>query len=218
MYFSSRAQAGQMLAKKLVHLKDQNCSIIALNDGGVVVSAQIAAALNCPIMMLMAEPILAPGEPEAVASINQAGGYTYNKSYTEGEIEEFDMEYHQTFEQSKLDKLNTMHRLLGRNSIIRRDLLRRRTIILVSDGFDSSFPLDSVVDYLKSTKIKRLVIATPLATVNVIDRMHIMADEQVCLSVIGNYIATDHYYEDNTMPSHETIIETIQNIVQNWKS
>ncbi len=217
MYFSSRAQAGQLLAKKLAHLKDQNCAIIALNDGGVVVGTQIAAALNCVIMMLMTEPILAPGEPEAVASINQEGGYTYNKTYTDGEIEEFDMEYHQTFEQSKLDKLNTMHRLLGKHSIIRRDLLRRRTVILVSDGFNSSFPLDSVTDYLKSTKIKKLIIASPLATVNVIDRMHILADEQVCLSVIGNYISTNHYYEDNTMPSHETIIETVQKIVQNWK-
>lgn len=218
MYFTSRAQAGQLLAKKLMHLKGQNCSIIALDDGGVVVATQIAAVLNSPIMMLIAEPILAPGEPEAVASINQEGGYTYNKAYTEGEIEEFDMEYHQTFEQSKLEKLSSLHRLLGRDSIIRRDLLRRRTVILVSDGFNSEFPIDAVVDYLKSTKIKKLVIATPLATVNVIDRMHILADEQVCLSVIGNYIATNHYYDDNTMPSHETIIETIQKLVQNWKS
>lgn len=218
MYFSSRAQAGQLLAKKLEHLKDSNCSIIALNDGGVIVAAQIASKLNCVIMMLMAEPILAPGEPEAVASINQEGGYAFNKAYTEGQIEEFDMEYHQTFEQSKLDKLSGMHRLLGNHSIIRKDLLRKHTVILVSDGFSSAFSLDSVTAYLKSTKIKRLVIATPLATVSVIDRMHILADEQICLSVIGNYISTNHYYDDNTLPSHETIIETVQNIVQNWKN
>ncbi len=218
MYFSSRAQAGQLLAKKLEHLKKANCSIIALNDGGVVVAAQIAASLKCPIMMLMAEPINAPGEPEAVASINQEGGYAYNKVYTEGQIEEFDMEYHQTFEQSKLDKLSGMHRLLGRHSIIRRDLLRKRVVILVSDGFSSAFSLDSVIAYLKSTKVKRLVIATPLATVSVIDRMHILADEQVCLSVVGNYISTDHYYENNILPSHETVIQTVQDIVQNWKA
>lgn len=217
MYFSSRAQAGQLLAEKLEHLKGENCSIISLSDGGVVVAAQIAAKLNCVIMMLMAEPIMAPGEPEAVASINQDGGYALNKSYTEGEIEEFDMEYHQTFEQSKLDKLNGMHRLLGNHSIIRRDLLKKHTVILVSDGFSSAFSLDAVASYLKSTKIRRLVIATPLATVGVVDRMHILADEQICLSVIGNYISTNHYYEDNTLPSHETIISTVQNIVQNWK-
>lgn len=218
MYFSSRAQAGQLLAEKLQHLKNSNCSIIALNDGGVIVAAQIASKLNCAIMMLMAEPINAPGEPEAVASINQEGGYALNKSYTDGQLEDFDMEYHQTFEQNKLEKLSGMHRLLGKRSIIRKDLLRKHTVILVSDGFNSAFALDSVTGYLKSTKVKRLVIATPLATVSVIDRMHILADEQVCLSVIGNYISTNHYYDDNTMPDHDVIIQTVQNIVQNWKN
>lgn len=217
MYFKNRVEAGQKLAQQMKQYKDDHASIIALSDGGAVVAAQIATALHCPIMMLMTKPINAPGEPEAVASINQEGTYAYNTSYSTGEIEEFDMEYHQMFEQSKLDEMATMHRLLGRHSIIRRDLLKKHVVILVADGLNTSFSLDAAVLYLKATKIKKLVIATPLASVPAIDKMHILADELYCLSTVDHYIETDHYYEDNQMPSHDTIIGAIQNIVQNWQ-
>lgn len=217
MYFSNRVQAGRELAKQLKKYKDDHASVIALSDGGAIVGAQIASALHCPLMMLMTQPILAPGEPEAVASINQEGTYTYNGAYSTGEIEEFNMEYQQLFEQEKRDELSHMHRLLGKYSIIRKDLLRHHSVILVSDGLNSGFSLDAAVMYLKSTKINKLIIATPLASVPVVDRMHILGDELYCLSVVGNYIRTDHYYDDNSIPDHETIVKTIQELVLNWQ-
>ena|SRR5579885_3922525 len=94
MYFSSRVEAGQQLANELASLQSKQVALIALSDGGVVVAAQIAAKLRCIITMLMMEPIRLPGEPEAVAVINQEGNFTYNHMYSTGQLEEFDMEYH----------------------------------------------------------------------------------------------------------------------------
>ena len=43
MYFSSRMQAGRMLANQLApKYSSTNSTIVALNDGGVMVGAQIA--------------------------------------------------------------------------------------------------------------------------------------------------------------------------------
>ena len=45
MYFESRAHAGQKLAAELVEkYRYENCAIVALSDGGVIVGEQIAAA------------------------------------------------------------------------------------------------------------------------------------------------------------------------------
>jgi predicted phosphoribosyltransferase len=167
--------------------------------------------------MLMASPIVAPGEPDAVASINQEGTYSFNSSYSSGQQEEFDMEYHHVFEQQKLDRLNEMHRLLGRNELIRKDLLKGRTVILVADGLGNAAAIDSAALFLKSIKVKRLVIVTPFAAVQVVDRMHILGDDLACLNVIQNFMGTDHYYENNTVPPHETIIKSIQNMVKHWQ-
>ncbi|HSX53512.1 MAG TPA: hypothetical protein VLF90_04060 [Patescibacteria group bacterium] len=213
MYFSSREEAGKKLAAELLSYKDTKTTIVALSDGGVVIAAQIAAIIHCPINLLLIEPIDLPGEHDPVAVINQDGVFTYNHKYSTGELEEFDMEYHHVIEDSKLEKLSGMHRLLGRKGLIDKDLLQEHNIILTSDGMSSGFSLEAAVDYLKTVKLRRIIIATPLASVDAVDRMHILTDEIHCLSIIENYIGTNHYYEDNGMPNHADIIKTIENIV-----
>ncbi len=217
MYFTDRVEAGKRLADELALKENKNCTLVALSDGAVVIAAQIAASLECPIAMLLAEPIHAPGEPDAVASISQEGTYSFNSAYSQGQQDEFDMEYHHIFEQQKLEKLSEMHRMLGKNELIRHDMLKGHTVILVADGLGSVVTIDAAVLFLKSIKVKKLIIATPFAAVNVVDRMHILADEIACLNVVENFMGTDHYYENNQLPPHTVIIETIQNMVQNWK-
>ena len=217
MYFKSRVDAGQKLAVELGKYRYENCAVVALSDGGVIVGAQIAAALHCVLTLLLIEPIDLPGEHAPVAGINQDGGFTYNNMYSTGQLEEFVSEYHGFIEQAKLQKLSEMNRLLGEGGLIRRDLLRGHNVILVSDGLSSGFSLDAAADYLKPIRAERLIMATPIASVPAVDRMHIIADEIHCLSVIDNYMETNHYYEDNDLPSHETIINTIKSVVLNWK-
>src|SRR4051794_35524236 len=98
MYFSDRVAAGKQLATELVSYQGTPCAVIALSDGAVVVGAQIAGMLRCPLTLLLIEPIDIPGEHEPVAVINQDGIFTYNHLYSSGEIEEFDMEYHHYIE------------------------------------------------------------------------------------------------------------------------
>ena len=216
MYFTSRVDAGQQLADELLKYKGLRCTLVALSDGAVVVAAQIAQKLKCPITMLLAEQIHAPGEPDAVASINQDGGYSPNSAYSQGQHDEFDMEYHHMFEQQKLEKLSKMHRLVGNNELIRKDLLRGHTVILVADGLGSVATIDAAVLFLKSIKVKQLVIATPFASVNVVDRMHSLGDDIACLSVIQNFMGTNHYYEENGIPDHEVVVRIVQDMVKGW--
>ncbi len=218
MYFASRVEAGQKLAQELApKYRYENCAIIALSDGGVVVAAQIAQALHCVLTMLLIESIKLPGEHEAVAAINQEGGFTYNNMFSAGQLEEFTGEYNQFIEQAKLEKLHEMHRLLGSGGLIRKDLLRGHNIIVVSDGFNNAFSLDAAAQYLKPIKAEKLIVATPLASVPAVDRMHILVDEIHCLDVVDNFMDVNHYYEDNKLPPHETLVKTIQDVVLNWQ-
>lgn len=217
MYFKSRLEAGKKLASELVQYRGKDTTIIALSDGGAVVGMQIAAELHCAITMLVTDPIELPGELSPVAVIDQDGIFTYNHAYSPGQLEEFDMEYHHYIEQLKLEKLHEIHRLMNGSDLIRKDLLRNHNIILVSDGLSTGFSLEAVIEYLKSIKTKRIIAATPLASVSAVDRMHVLTDEIHCLSVIDNYIDTGHYYDNNIMPSHQTISTAISNIVENWQ-
>ncbi|MGF7229192.1 MAG: phosphoribosyltransferase [Candidatus Saccharibacteria bacterium] len=218
MYFKSRTHAGQLLAQEIVaKYKDETCAVVALSDGAVMVAAQIATALHCVMMMLLTDAIQLPREEAAIAGISQDGSFTYNNFYSPGEIEDFVSEYRSFIEQEKMQKMQEMHRLEGKGGLIRKELLRGHNVILVSDGLSNGFSLDLAAEFLKPIKIKRLIVATPMASVAAVDRMHILADEIFCLNVIEEYINTDHYYEANDVPSHDIVIKTIDRIVSNWK-
>jgi predicted phosphoribosyltransferase len=76
--------------------------------------------------------------------------------------------------------------------------------------------LDVAADYLKPIAVRKIVVATPLASIAATDRMHILADQIFCLSILENYFGTDHYYDDNTIPDHKTVVEIMKNIVYSW--
>jgi predicted phosphoribosyltransferase len=113
--------------------------------------------------------------------------------------------------------MQDMNRLLGKGGLIKRDLLRDKNVILVSDGLASGFSLDIAAEFLKPIRIKRLIVATPFASVPAVDRMHILADEIDCLNVIEDYISTDHYYEIQDVPDHDKVVRIIEQIVGSWR-
>lgn len=218
MYFASRTQAGRMLANQLVgKYRYENCAVVALNDGGVVVGAQIAAALHCVLSLLLNEEIMLPRELEAIAAISQDGSVSFNSTYSPGELDELIGEYYQYIEQEKLMRLHDLNRLLGKGTTVDTRLLAGRNIILVSDGLASGFAIDIAAEFLKPIPTEKLIVATPLASVMAVDRLHVRADEIYCLSVVENYMSADHYYEQKDVPPHDKIVEIIERITLNWK-
>lgn len=218
MYFKNRQQAGQMLAAQLVpKYQRENCTVMALSNGGVLVGVEIAKQLHCGMVMLLSVPITLPRELDPLAMMDQEGGYTPNDMISTGEMEEYTSEYHNYIEQQKIEKFHEVNHIVGSEGVISKDMLRRHNVILVSDGFPNGFALEVAAQFLKPIKMKSLVVATPLASVKAIDRMHTVADDIYCLSVPDNYISTEHYYEENDVPDHETAMKVIQNISALWQ-
>lgn len=207
-----------MLAAKLVEkYRYENCAVVALSDGGVMVGAQVAMQLHCVLTLLMSSEISLPREPEAVAGITASGEVAYNRgAYSDGQLGEFKEEYFGLIEQQKLTRMHELNQLVGEGGTISRDLLKGQNVIIVSDGLKTGFELDLVAQFLKPIAIEKLVVATPFASVQAVDRMHVLADDLCCLDVITDYVETDHYYEKKDVPDHATVLKTIEEIVLNW--
>lgn len=217
-YFASRQAAGELIAKELLpKYRFEDCAVVALGDGAVLVGAQIAKRLHCVLTMLLTSSIRLPGEYDTLAEISQRGDVTYNDMYTAGELEELKAEYFNYIEEQKLEHVFEMNRLLGAGGLISNDLMRNRNVIVVSDGLNNGLSLAVAADFLKPIRVKRLIAVTPFATVKAVDQMHILADEIVCLNVLEELISVDHYYDDNTMPSHDTVLKTIEDIILHWQ-
>ncbi len=218
MYFESRIHAGQQLAARLFErYRYENCAVVALSDGGVLVGEQIAAQLHCILTMLLVEDIEIPGESLSFGGVSQSGEFTYNSEFSSGEIDEYTSEYHGYLEDQKRQAFQRINRLIGDGGMIDYDMLRDRTIILVSDGFTDSTVLDVALDFLKPIRINRLVITAPVASEQAIDRLHVIADELHILDVKVNYFDTNHYYTVNEIPTHEETVDKINKIILNWR-
>ena len=218
MYFENREQAGKMLAERLANkYRYEDCIVIALSDGGVVVGEQIAKALHCVLTFLLIEEFDVPGEGVSFGGVSQNGRFTYNGMLSVGEVEEYTNEYHGFLEEQKREAFQKINRLLGDGGFIVPDMIRDRVVILVSDGFDSGASFDVAVDFLKPIRTKKIVAATPISTVSAVDKLHILSDEIHVLDVKDNFLGVNHYYERNNVPSHEETIAKINKIILNWR-
>lgn len=206
-----------MLASKLLGYKNQNCAVVALSPGSIIVGAQIAMRLHASLFFLMMENVSLPGESDAVGALTSEATFTYNNAYSPGQIEEMVGEYHHFLDQQRLEKFQKLNRLVGLEGEIDKDKLRHHVVIAVTDGLANGFSLDVAAEYLKTVAIKKLVIASPIASIPAVDRMHLVADEICCLSVTPNYMFTDHYYDENTIPAVHDLFKVVKNISLHWQ-
>lgn len=218
MYFDNRSQAGQLLAAQLFErYRYENCAVVALSDGAVLVGEQIAAMLHSVLTMLLVETIDIPGEGLRFGSVSQNGQFSYNSNFSWGEIEEYTSEYHGYLEEQKREAFQRINRLLGDGGLIDHDMLRDHTVLLVSDGLASPMALDAAVEFLKPVRIKRLVVVAPIASVEAVNALHVVADELHILDVRENFLDVNHYYTDNIIPTHEETVAKINQIILNWR-
>lgn len=218
MYFNDRSHAGQILAGQLYErYRYENCAVMAVSEGSVMVAEQIASALHSVLTLLLTEDIEVPGEGISFGAISQEGKLTYNSALTSGQVTGYVQEFHGYLEEQKRQKFQKINRLLGDSGVINLDLLRDRVVILVSDGVDTHSYFDVARDILKPVRVQKLVIAAPTASVSAVDKLHIMADELHILDVKENFISVNHYYDNNELPPREETIEHISNIVLSWQ-
>jgi putative phosphoribosyl transferase len=218
MYFASRLQAGRMLAEQLTpKYRYENCVVMAMSDGGALIGAQIAMQLHCVLTLLMSSEITLPREPNPIAGITTGGTVSYNHGYSKSELDEMIGEYYNYIEQEKLVRMHDMNQLVSHVGTLKKDMIRGHNVIVVTDGLKSPFLVDIAAEFLKPISIEKLIVAVPLASVATVDRLHVLADDLYVLSVVEDYIDTDHYYDKQDVPDHETVLRTVEDIVLKWK-
>jgi len=215
-YFSSRSEAGAIIAKQLSKYRYEDSIVLALSEGGVIVGAEIARQLHSLITMLLTKDVYLPDGRTVVGVINEVGGFIYNNAFSTGEIEELQTEYRSNIEFAKQQAMHELHVALGQGGLITGDYFRNRVVVVVADGSLNGMAFDMAYDFLRGIKTKKIVMVAPVASITAIDRMHILADELYCLNATDSVFDIDHYYDDNELPDHTEIITILNNIVLDW--
>jgi putative phosphoribosyl transferase len=195
VYFKNRGHAGKLLSAKLSSIPfDQfNTVIIALPRGGVPVGFEIAKKLNLPLDIILVKKIGTPSNPElAIGAVSEGDEVYYNNELLK--YFGYDIIDIQPFKLQAINELQKTAAVLraGRSPL----QLEHKDIILVDDGIATGSTMEVVVQLLKKKNVKKITIAVPVASLDVVKKLANHAD-QIVTVITPDYLTSVGQWYDN---------------------
>jgi putative phosphoribosyl transferase len=200
--FRDRKDSGRSLADALERYKGTNAIVIALPRGGVVVGNEVSQALGLRLDVIVTRKIGAPSNPEyAIGAIAETG----NAQLNEEEIRLYGIPSRYIDDEIQRQRLEIERRVgLYRNGH-KISSIRGEVVILVDDGIATGFTMFAAIRALKAHRPQKIVLAVPLAPMDVIDRMRAEVDEVVCLASPEPFMAVGIWYENFEQTTDEEV-------------
>lgn len=191
--FRDRIEAGRRLAARLTHLCDEKPVVLALPRGGVAVAVEVAEALHAPLDIVLVRKIGAPFQPElAVGAVADCG---HIETVINPDVADFVTEAWIGREKGR--QLREIER---RRAVYIGDRPRvpvaGRTAILVDDGIATGATMLAALRSVRHANPKRLVLAVPVAPLDILSELRAEADEVICLQAPHPFGAIGAFYED----------------------
>lgn len=194
--FADRTEAGRALGAVLrQQWTEEPPVVLGLPRGGVPVAAQVAAALQAPLDVLVVRKLGTPGWPELAMGAIASGGIRVLNPWALGRrgIDQAAVEQVVAQELAELERRERIFR--GERP---RPELSRRTVVLVDDGLATGATLRAAVEAVRTTAPSRIVVAVPVGAPDAVALLEQLADEVVCLHAPRRFGAVGTYYRDFT--------------------
>lgn len=195
MIFRDRRDAGKRLGEKLQHLKDKQPVVLALPRGGVPVGREIADALAAPLDVLLVRKIGVPWQPELAlgAVADGAPPETFIDRELAAALEiSGDYVKEETARQLAEVERRRQAYCAGRAPLD----IAGHTAIVVDDGIATGATMRVALQAARRRNPARLVLATPVAAPDTIEKLRPLADEVVCVDTPAGLGAIGFFYTD----------------------
>lgn len=191
MRFVSRAEAGELLGERLRSIGVQADSVLGLPRGGVVVAAEVARILDCPLATLVVRKIGHPHHREmAVGAIAEPDVVVFDNDSLR-----WSPPSHAELEAVELEEIQRLHHYQKLFHPAGLPDFNGKNVLLVDDGLATGATMDAAIRAARKREAIRVVVAVPIASTNAMARIERTADEVVALEVDEDFVAVGRYYE-----------------------
>jgi putative phosphoribosyl transferase len=206
MAFRDRRDAGRQLGAALESYRERKPLIVGLPRGGVVVAAEVAAALDADLDILVVRKLGAPDQPElGLGAIAEGGVLLLNKPL---------------MRQVRVTKEQLQSTIDAENEELKRrlDLYRGsrepidvtgRLVIVVDDGLATGGTVRAAAGALQHLGAESLVLAVPVGSPRTVEELKPMFDDVVCLETPVTFWAIGQFYADFSQTTDEEVVELL---------
>ena len=206
MRFASREDAGQQLGERLRKLGTAVDLVLGLPRGGVVVAAEVARRLQRPLDALIVRKIGHPWHREfAVGALAEPDVVVLD----EGSVGKNPVVRFQLDEVIK-EETERLHEYRSRFHTATAPVLEGKTVLLVDDGLATGATAEAAVLSAKQQKARRIVVATPVASIGAVERLTPVADDVVALVVDPDFGAVGQYYVEFEETTDEEVLALLR--------
>lgn len=190
--FTDRTDAGRKLAAELARRSWTDPVVLALPRGGLPVAAEVAAALDAPLDVVVARKVGAPDQPElAVGAVTADGVYLLDDA---------------TLTALGLRRPDVAQEITAATAEARRRQdrfgaadpppLTGRDVIIVDDGLATGMTALAAVHAVREREPRSVCLAVPVGSSAAVRRLEGAADAVVCLSQPPKFTAVGQWYRD----------------------
>jgi putative phosphoribosyl transferase len=207
MVFANRVDAGRQLAKRLLHLRDEQVVVLGLPRGGVPVASEIAAALDAPLDVIVVRKLGVPSQPEfGMGAIGEDGARIVDEQVVRlAGVSHRDLAEVESRERAELQR--RVRRFRGSRPRVPLD---GRTAVVVDDGIATGATARTACQVARAHGANRVVLAVPVAPPGWTARIGDDADEFVCLLTPEPFVAIGRFYADFSQTSDEEVVECLR--------
>ncbi|MGV3504549.1 MAG: phosphoribosyltransferase family protein [Adhaeribacter sp.] len=201
MIYQDRIEAAQLLAQELKKTRHPNGVVLALPRGGVPLGYIIAQQLHLPLDVILIKKIGHPAQPE----------YAVGAVSLDSRIVNPEIDLPETFYETETRRLRK--ELQERYEKYKRGTrpieLKGKTVIIVDDGIATGYTMLAAAQLVRHAQPAKLIVAVPVASPRVLEKIGEEADEIVCLQTPRHFQAVGQFYSDFSEVSHEEVVRLL---------
>jgi len=213
MFFSSRKDAGRRLAHCLQELGVEVDLVVGLPRGGVVVAAEVAEVLRCPLEVMVVRKI---GHPEyreyALGALAEEG------------VVVLDMEVlaSSPLNPSKLgwviaEERLRLHEYCLKFHEARQSQFAGSRVLLVDDGMATGATAEAAVRAIRKKQAKQIIMAAPVSSLSAHERLNRFAGRVVTLLTDPDLSAVGRYYDDFSPTDDAEVLALLRSHRTNYR-
>ena len=205
--FRDRRDAGRQLAQSLRRYRGPDTLVLGLPRGGVPVAAEVAAALNAPLDVIVVRKLGVPYQPElAMGAVGEGGVTVVNDEVVR----------HLHMSEAELSTVAARERdvVAVRALRFRPDRpalsLEDKVAVIVDDGIATGSTAHAACGVARAAGAALVVLAVPVAPADCHPEHWPEVDEFVCLQRPGQFWAVGQFYDDFGQTTDDEVVALLK--------